>query len=112
MIKNVNSDSYFSFKAKNNIGASLVVKNLPANERTWVQSLIWEDPTWCGATKPVHHNYWAYVLQLLKPVHPRAPAPQQEATAMRRLYIATKREPHSLQLEQRLNSKTTQDSQK
>ena len=45
VIKNVNSDSYFSFKAKNNIGASLVVKNPPANEGTWVRSLFWEDPT-------------------------------------------------------------------
>ena len=24
---------------------------------TWVRALVWEDPTCCGATKPVHHNY-------------------------------------------------------
>ena len=24
---------------------------------TWVQFLVWEDPTCRGATKPVHHNY-------------------------------------------------------
>ena len=24
---------------------------------TRVQSLVWEDPTCCGATKPVRHNY-------------------------------------------------------
>ena len=24
---------------------------------TWVQSLIWEDPTCLGATKPLGHNY-------------------------------------------------------
>ena len=24
---------------------------------TWVQALVWEDPTCHGATKPVHHNY-------------------------------------------------------
>ena len=24
---------------------------------TWVQALVREDPTCCGATKPVHHNY-------------------------------------------------------
>ena len=48
---------------------------------TWVQSLVQGDPTCCGATKPVHHNYWAcalepashnywaHVPQLLKPVH-------------------------------------------
>ena len=47
---------------------------------TWVRALVWEDPTCCGETKPVHHNYWspralgptycnywARVLQLLKP---------------------------------------------
>ena len=49
---------------------------------TRVQALVWEDPTCCGATKPmVRHNcwactlepvslnYWARVLQLLKPTH-------------------------------------------
>ena len=47
---------------------------------TWVQALVWEDPTCHGATKPVCHNYWActleptshnywtHVPQLLKPV--------------------------------------------
>ena len=24
---------------------------------TWIQSLVWEDPTCHRATKPVHHNY-------------------------------------------------------
>ena len=48
---------------------------------TWVWALVREDPTCCGATKPVchnyracalepvSHNYWARVPQLLKPVH-------------------------------------------
>ena len=47
---------------------------------TWVWSLVWEDPTCCGATKPAcrnywactlestSHNYWARVPQLLKPL--------------------------------------------
>ena len=55
-----------------------------------VGSLIQEDPTCCGATKPMHHyyracalgswnrNYWAHVLLLLKPASPRACAMQQE----------------------------------
>ena len=34
---------------------------------TWVRALVWEDPTCRGATKPVRHNYWAHVPQLLKP---------------------------------------------
>ena len=36
---------------------------------TRVRALVWEDPTCRRATKPVHHNYWAHVLQLLKPAH-------------------------------------------
>ena len=30
---------------------------------TWVQALVWDDPTCLGATKPVHHNYWACALE-------------------------------------------------
>ena len=33
-----------------------------------VRALVREDPTCRGATKPVRHNYWAHMLQLLKPV--------------------------------------------
>ena len=63
-----------------------VVKNLPANARDWVQSLIQEDTTRLRATKPMSHNHWAcaveprshkyraHVPQLLKPVQLRARA--------------------------------------
>ena len=34
---------------------------------TRVRALVREDPTCRGATKPVRHNYWARVPQLLKP---------------------------------------------
>ena len=34
---------------------------------TWVRSLVSEDFTCLGAAKPMHHNSWACVLQLLKP---------------------------------------------
>ena len=37
---------------------------------TRVRALVWEDPTCHGATKPVHHNYWA--------CESGAGAPQQE----------------------------------
>ena len=73
-------------------GTSLVVQwmriCLPV-QGTLVWSLVWEDFTYHGATKPVRHNYWAralrpsgrnswaHVLQLLKPVCPRAHAVQQ-----------------------------------
>ena len=48
-------------------------------QETQVWSLVWEDPTWHRATQsvcrncwvcplePGSHNYWAHVLQLLKP---------------------------------------------
>ena len=40
--------------------ASLVaqkVKNPPAMQQTWVRSLVQEDPTCLGATKPLHYSY-------------------------------------------------------
>ena len=48
------------------LGASLVVQwlriRLPV-QGTWVQALDQEDPTCHGATKPVHHNYYACALE-------------------------------------------------
>ena len=47
-------------KLKNKTGASLGAQwlriRLPM-QGTRVRSLVWEDPTYCGATKPVRHNY-------------------------------------------------------
>ena len=51
--------------------ASLVAQwlriSLPM-QGTRVQALVREDPTCRRATKPVHHNYWARMPQLPKPV--------------------------------------------
>ena len=51
-------------------GASLVAQwlriRLPM-QGTRVQALVQEDPTCRGATKPMRHNYWAHMPQLLKP---------------------------------------------
>ena len=47
-------------------------------QETQPQSLVREDPTCRGATKPIQHNYWAHMQQLLKPVLPRAHALQKE----------------------------------
>ena len=78
---------------------------------TWVQSLVWEDPTWHGATKPMCHNYWvcalepvshsywAHVPQLLKPVCLGLCSTTREATAMRSLCTTTKSSPCSPQQE-------------
>ena len=60
------------FKRKTT-GASLVAQCLGVcllMQGTWVRALVWEDPTCCGATKPMCHNYWARA--------PRAHGPQQE----------------------------------
>ena len=73
---------------KNPPWASLVAQwlriRLPM-QGTRVRALVQEDPTCCGATKPVSHNYWARVSQLLSPHAttaevraPRARALQQE----------------------------------
>ena len=43
-----------------NLGASLVAQWLRIclpMQGTRVRALVWEDPTCCGATKPVSHNY-------------------------------------------------------
>ena len=45
--------------------ASLVAQwriHLPV-QKTWVRSLIREDPSCCGATEPVHRNDWAHALE-------------------------------------------------
>ena len=42
------------------IGASLVAQWLRIcllMQGTRVRALVWEDPTCCGATRPVSHNY-------------------------------------------------------
>ena len=68
---------------------------------TLIRSLVWEDPTCCGATKPEHHNYWACGnLQLLKPVPLRVCAPQQEKPPQWEAHAPQLQSgPHSLQLE-------------
>ena len=77
--------------SKGHIGTSLVAQWLRIHlgmQGTWVRSLVWQDPTCCGATKTVSHNYWASALepashsywghapQLLKPALPKAHMPQ------------------------------------
>ena len=69
---------------KQKLRASLVAQRLRIcllMQGTRVRALVWEDPTCCGATRPVRHNYWAcplepashnywaHVPQLLKPGH-------------------------------------------
>ena len=63
-----------------------------------------QDPTCHGATKPVHHNYWAcapepgsgnywaHVLRLLKPACPRVHSLQQERPLRREARESQRRE--------------------
>ena len=53
------------------VQASLVAQWLRIHlsmQGTRVWALVREDPTCCGTTKPVYHNYWAWVPPLLMPV--------------------------------------------
>ena len=89
------------------MGTSLVAQwlriRLPM-QGTQVRSLVWEDPICRGATKPVHHYYWACALEPMchnywSP-HTLSPcSATREATAMRSPHTATKSSPCSLQLE-------------
>ena len=83
-------------------------------QEMWVRSVVPEDPTHPGATKHVHnywacapeprnHNYWAYVLQLLKSVHPRAHASRARSHHSEKPTNGNS-SPHSLQLEKNLHS--------
>ena len=65
-----------------------MVKNPPTKAGEAVQSLIQEDPTCRGATKPMRYNYLACALELGAITEAREPtvcALQREATAMRSL---------------------------
>ena len=81
---------------------------------TWVWSLLCEDSTCQGATKPMYHNYWAHTLQQLKPACPRAPALQQEKPPKWELLILQlESSHHSPQLEKSASTeRKTQSSQK
>ena len=92
---------------KNTLGTSLVAQwlgfHLPM-QGTRVWTLVREDPTCCGATKPVRHNYWACVWEPASHNYwsPRAYSPcsaTREATAMRSLHTTMKSSPRSPQLE-------------
>ena len=59
-----------SSSKRRELGTSLVAQwlriRLPV-QGTWFRALVREDPTCRRAAKPMCHNYWAHVLQLLKP---------------------------------------------
>ena len=92
---------------KTTCGVSLVAQRLRIcllMQGTRVWALVWEDPTSRGATKPMHHNYWACTLEPTSHNYwsPCASSPcfsTREATAMRSPHTATKSSLRSPQLE-------------
>ena len=75
-------------------GTSLAVQCIRihrSRQGTRVWSLLREDSTCCGATKPMHHNYWALHCNCWNPCSTR------ETTTMRRPHKTTKGSPPSLQ---------------
>ena len=86
---------YMDQKYKSTYGTSLVVQGLRlcvSEQGIWVQTLIWEDSTCPGITKPVHCNFEPRSRNW-KPVRSRAWAPQKQKSP--------RWETHSPQLESR-----------
>ena len=78
IITYLSSLKWFKTSLKSSLWASLVaqwlrIRLLIQGTRVW--ALVREDPTCRGATKPVRHNYWACVPQLLS-LRSRACKPQ------------------------------------
>ena len=71
-------------------------------QETQIWSLVWENPTFCGATKPVYHHYQACVLG------PRNRNSSPYATTTE----AHMPRPCALQLEKAHTAMKTQHSQK
>ena len=96
---------YFKIPTRASLVAQWLRICLPM-QGTRVWALGWEDPTCHGATKPVHHNYWACALepashnhwahmpQLLKPARLEPVLCNKRSPR-----TATKSSPHSPQRE-------------
>ena len=84
---------------------------------TWVQSLVWEDSTCSGTTKPMCHQYWARTLQPTShnywgPSTQSLSSSTGEATTMRSLCTAMKRSSRSFQAEKHPATKIQQQPKK
>ena len=71
---------------------------------TQVQSLVWEDPTCCGATKPMRRSYGAHVRW--------SPGSTREATVVRSTSTTRERVPLTATRESPRVAAKTQHSQK
>ena len=73
-------------------------------QEIWVRPLIQGDPTYCGVTKPLWHNYLSLRsrnqdLQLLKATCPGAHAPQEKPPQWEACTQQQESSSHSLQVE-------------
>ena len=85
-------------------------------QQTRVRSLVQEEPTSCGATKPVHHNCWACAPEpgaAATEAHgPRAHAQQEERPPQWQACTPQlERSPRSLQADKACAAMKTQHSQ-
>ena len=115
----MNLYSLYSLSLRRSPGASLMAQwkriCLPLQE-TGVRSLVREDLIWRGATKPMHHNFWACAVepsscnywvhesQLLKPLLPRARAPQEKPLQWEAFTPQLESSPYLRQLEKSSHS--------
>ena len=107
--------SQFKIKVNKKCRASLVVQWLRIclpMQGTWVQFLVWEDPTCCGAMKPMCQSHWPLLSSLWASCNYRARVPwsphsvTREAVPTRSPRTATKSSPCSPQPE---NTRSNED---
>ena len=76
------------------------LRNLLPMEGTQVRSYMWEDPTWGGAAKPLHHNFWSPcalepVLHKKRSHHNEKLTPHITATREEPLLTTTRESPRA-----------------
>ena len=88
---------------------SLVVQRIGICLLVQVWSLVWEESTCLGAIRRLCHNYWAQVLQLLRPLCLEPVLCNKRRHCNGSPYSATKRSP-SLPWLEKVHPKTNKDT--
>ena len=63
LVNNNNNNKHCCWSIRKYSRTSFLTQNPPANAEVTGSNLILEDPTCCGETKPMYHNYWACALE-------------------------------------------------
>lgn len=87
---NLEADIWIDLKNSVGLPGSPVFKNLPYSKGHEFDPLVQEDLTCCAATKSMHHNYQAHMLQVLKSAHLEPVLLNKEATSVRSLNTVKK----------------------